>query len=1226
VPPIGTIVTQGGVSGYLLGVYFNISQAPNNPGTTMPTEGFIKFREVDGGAFVAGALSGIGATATGPDRASWIEVVMDQSTAITVPRLGFFRTRGTWYEIPQLTDGTANQFIDMPNNGGAIGNPIWPAIWIETAPGSNEFEAYPSMPSTIFTPTNVSADQRSKFVCALSSNGTIVIGGNAIDECGYVPPAGCRIRIPNIIGRQTSAANRSFNLVPASTLGARPDFTTTAAGEIDCEYFINDWYHLFSSAFKVRMVHCATMDIHTSSNEASPSYLEDYAIGKLNSGTIPLTMTNNSLGGQIINCKFIRNDGASNGHAISLTGCTGYTMQNVTTGVVAFSRSSGAVVFSQCRNFVIDGLKTFNIPVNIITSANFTITNRDYTDRLVGSTNTAATLNCFNLTISSDNILIDGLAFGLSGLIENAHPYGALLSMSNCSNVTLRNAGTFSSRIGGTVNPPSVIIADGGNNDTVRCQRVYLSATRTSISTTANSSKNISLDHCYGTNGAVQFNSNNTIFKGVRAASALVTGQASVYGSHWLDIFLSDTVGSIAVRFNEPTAFSADQFEVVSSGPNFGFTSAGQLVMPNVGDEIVWTMPYFSLGHVSFNNNAPVVTGSNTGNMALSYDIDTGSGFSGTYKNLTAPNLETETITPNNGFKLKIRALTTVANSGNALTTIRVITNSTAIAQESNLYPLDFATISLSGIRPGSRVQIYDLTNTAEIFNQIVNSDSLAFSAPFLGEYLARVRVMFATSATADQFIEFQDLVTINGLSRSVSPEVDSIYTQNGVDGFSVTGIAIDDSALLLEIQDGVLTWADIYAYETAWLTTEQGIRDEGRFIEAIDSANYLLSGFKIKNVSSPSAPLVITGGWGRDSVTNQTVTLIDTTGGTIFSSPDLVVSIAIGSGLSPAQDATLSKLDALTENVGGLRFTTKALEESPSGGGSGGSGDWTNTEKEQIRNRLGIDGTKSTPSSVPTLARPSDIPTASQNAAQVRTELSTELARIDAATSTRLATASYTAPANSDIAAIKAKTDTLVNAPTLLEIEGSLVLAKESTVASRASQASVNAIPTNPLLTTDLRLNNLDDTISSRLPLASYVAPANLNIELIKLKTDNLPALPASEVTLAAKPSVAQVRAEIDASLAAYDAPTKSELDSAIASLPTAGENALAVRSELATELSRVDTNISSRNAVAPDNANIAAIKAKVDTLENTDTSGLATSGQIEQVKKNTDLIPATL
>ena len=56
----------------------------------------------------------------------------------------------------------------------------------------------------------------------------------------------------------------------------------------------------------------------------------------------------------------------------------------------------------------------------------------------------------------------------------------------------------------------------------------------------------------------------------------------------------------------------------------------------------------------------------------------------------------------------------------------------------------------------------------------------------------------------------------------------------------------------------------------------------------------------------------------------------------------------------------------------------------------------------------------------------------------------------------------------------------TLGNRPTLIQIEGSTILAKEATVADKASQASVNLIPINPLLTNDTRLLNLDFPISS--------------------------------------------------------------------------------------------------------------------------------------------------
>ena len=64
------------------------------------------------------------------------------------------------------------------------------------------------------------------------------------------------------------------------------------------------------------------------------------------------------------------------------------------------------------------------------------------------------------------------------------------------------------------------------------------------------------------------------------------------------------------------------------------------------------------------------------------------------------------------------------------------------------------------------------------------------------------------------------------------------------------------------------------------------------------------------------------------------------------------------------------------------------------------------------------------------TLTNAPSVPTPSEIASQVRTELATELARVDVATSTRLASSAYTAPANSDITAIKSKTDNLPASP----------------------------------------------------------------------------------------------------------------------------------------------------------------------------------------------------
>jgi hypothetical protein len=86
-----------------------------------------------------------------------------------------------------------------------------------------------------------------------------------------------------------------------------------------------------------------------------------------------------------------------------------------------------------------------------------------------------------------------------------------------------------------------------------------------------------------------------------------------------------------------------------------------------------------------------------------------------------------------------------------------------------------------------------------------------------------------------------------------------------------------------------------------------------------------------------------------------------------------------------------------------------------------------------------------------------------------VRTELASELSRVDASISSRLASASYTAPDNASVTAIKAKTDnlpvspaseaTVAARPTLSQIEASTVLAKEGTLTSLSTYAETKLL-----------------------------------------------------------------------------------------------------------------------------------------------------------------------
>jgi hypothetical protein len=198
----------------------------------------------------------------------------------------------------------------------------------------------------------------------------------------------------------------------------------------------------------------------------------------------------------------------------------------------------------------------------------------------------------------------------------------------------------------------------------------------------------------------------------------------------------------------------------------------------------------------------------------------------------------------------------------------------------------------------GSRVQIYDTTNDVELFNDTTGpyegTDTVA--ATTSGARDIRVRIAKVSGATAYEFIE-AEIGTCDAsgagiaLAYRANQVADTTYNSNAVDGSAVTGITIVEGAtdrVQISIAGGLVSWASIYAYQCWWLFDATGIQDDGAFIEAPDTANYTLTGFKIKNTHA-STPLVITGGYGVDSTGSVSV-LYDTTGTSIFPAPAHVV------------------------------------------------------------------------------------------------------------------------------------------------------------------------------------------------------------------------------------------------------------------------------------------------------------------------------------------------
>lgn len=128
VPAWNTLITQSGQSGSgkLIGVYSALTAASTATGAAMPASGFIKIKQVTG-TYAAGALTGIGATASDAGRYGWIDIVGDDLATVSGARLGKFIISGAWYEIG-TTDGNRATTYNVPNGG----KQMWvPAIWVQ---------------------------------------------------------------------------------------------------------------------------------------------------------------------------------------------------------------------------------------------------------------------------------------------------------------------------------------------------------------------------------------------------------------------------------------------------------------------------------------------------------------------------------------------------------------------------------------------------------------------------------------------------------------------------------------------------------------------------------------------------------------------------------------------------------------------------------------------------------------------------------------------------------------------------------------------------------------------------------------------------------------------------------------------------------------------------------------------------------------------------------------
>ena len=725
VPAVGTTISQGGVSSTLLGVWSGWQVENTAPGAAMPATGFIKVKNKTGGDFAAGALTGIGATSGGIDVVGWIEVRGADTATITVPRIGRFEVAGDWFELG-TTNGARGQILPCPTTGTVAG--IFPGVWIETAAGSGVYERFTGVGSMVNLAGNPT-DERGKMVWSTTTG--IRIGSDGTNNVGFLPPTGCKVRIPNVIltcCTRTAGSGSGPRVTPNGTVATRQEFVTTNAGDLDFAGAVVQWYCNFTQPFRVKVRDSAINDTLLISEMSAPMDIDNLIVSPTTTVLAsPLNFASNFAGGTVTNVQATRFSLATASTYLNICNyCTGITFSNVKSQILLNRGNATTGAWTVTQAVDCSWTDCINIGGKLLLTGAVrpVITNLRYADNFSGVTGATNPHYAIEGVSGTTGLRLNGLDFiGLT----NVHPYNGLVSITACYDTDLRGIGTFASPLNfGSANASGVILNGGGNNDGIALKRIYVSNTRTGLWTVVNSDNAFLAENVNGDYADTTLHpALNSLVKGCGLTSAN-SGQISVYGTHWTDRFTSTTAGIIEIFCNEPTVASAGQCAVTAGTPKFN--SSGQVALTTLGDQVTWTTPYTIKGHTDLANLAPTLTGTNTGNLTYQYQIDTGGGFSA-WQTLNAANLNAETIDPATGFGLKVRATCATANAGNLLTNIRITTVTTSAAQSTNQYPLANITLTLTGLVAGSDVTILAAgTETVLSNNEDVAGTSFAFT------------------------------------------------------------------------------------------------------------------------------------------------------------------------------------------------------------------------------------------------------------------------------------------------------------------------------------------------------------------------------------------------------------------------------------------------------------------------------------------------------------------
>jgi hypothetical protein len=226
--------------------------------------------------------------------------------------------------------------------------------------------------------------------------------------------------------------------------------------------------------------------------------------------------------------------------------------------------------------------------------------------------------------------------------------------------------------------------------------------------------------------------------------------------------------------------------------------------------------------------------------------------------------------------------------------------------------PALYQSVTVNGLVANSRIRIYDTIAAVELYNGIVAGTSYTWTDTVAAAANRTIGLRASNvqnpSSVPTAYIFIDTAIGTCGtttataaVSYLASQAIDSNYNANGIDGAVITDCSIVTTALHVDITSGSATIQHIYAFMVYWLYTAIGIADQTTEMTSRNTADYVVnSGFTIKNTSSPSVPLLVTGG-NVSMSSGSDIALLDTTGGSIYMKSATVVPYSAGASATIA-------------------------------------------------------------------------------------------------------------------------------------------------------------------------------------------------------------------------------------------------------------------------------------------------------------------------------------